>query len=297
MTNLHQVQHPVSSLKMRAKISIPGSPDWVAIDDHAVWISNQSQNTLERIDPSRNERVATIPVSRSPCSGLAVGFGSIWSPSCQDGRVDRVDAATNAVISRISAPVADSEGAIAAGTDAVWMMTDKNGTLSKIDPGGNRIIANIQIDPGSFAVAAEPDAIWITSTANNLLVRVSPHTLRVVARIPTGPSPRFLCTGEDSVWVLNQGDGTVTRIDSNSNQVAATIKVGDGGPGGDIASGQGAVWVTAVNVPLTRIDPKMNRVTSQFIGPGGDAIRLGHGALWMCSFLLQELWRVDPPIA
>jgi|SRR6478609_6102537 len=296
MTNLHEVQHPVSALRIIAKLSIPGSPDWVGIDDHAVWISNKSQNALERINPGSNERVATVPVSRSPCSGLAVGFGSIWSPSCQDGRIDRVDAETNAVIAQISVPIADSEGAIAAGADAVWMMTSENGTLSKIDPAGNRVIADIQNDPGSFAVAAEPDAIWITSTANNLLVRVSPHTHRVVVRIPTGPSPRFLCTGEHSVWVLNQGDGTVTRVDSNSNQVTATIKVGDGGPGGDIASGEGAVWVTAVNVPLTRIDPNTNRVTSQFIGPGGDAIRAGYGALWMCSFFLQELWRVEPPM-
>jgi virginiamycin B lyase len=210
-------------------------------------------------------------------------------------RLDRVDSATNTISAQISSEVADSEGAIATGAGAVWMMTDKNGTLSKIDPATNRVVKNIQIDSGSFAVAAGPEAVWITSTVHNILVRVAPQTNRIITRLPTGPSPRFLCVTDDSVWVLNQGDGTVTRVDVRSNQVIATIKVGNSGPGGDIAAGEGAVWVTAVNVPLTRIDPARNKVTSQFVGPGGDALRVGHGSLWMCSFFLQEMWRVAPP--
>jgi virginiamycin B lyase len=226
MADLQGVQHPVSDLNILAKISIPGSPDWVGIDAKAVWVSNNSKNTLARIDPQSNELVATAPVSRAPCSGLAAGFGSVWSPSCQDHRIDRVDSVTNTITAQISSGVADSEGAIAAGAGAVWMMTDKNGTLSRIDPATNRVVNNIQIDSGSFAVAAGPEAVWITSTAHNILVRVAPQTNRIITRVPTGPSPRFLCVTDDSVWVRNQGDGTVTRVDVLSNQVIATIKVG-----------------------------------------------------------------------
>ncbi len=295
MADLHSVQHPVADLDILAKISIPGSPDWVGIDTQAVWASNSSKNSLARIDPDSNRLVATIPVSRAPCSGLTVGFGSVWSPSCQDRRIDRVDSVSNSITARIHAGVADSEGGIVAGAGAVWMMTSKNGTLSKINPATNQIVKNIPIDSGSFVVSATPQAVWITSTAHGILIRVDPQTNQVVARIRTGPSPRFLCTTGDSVWVLNQGDGTVTRVDARSNQAIATVKVGNGGTGGDIAAGEGAVWVTAVNVPLTRIDPVTNTVTSQFVGPGGDALRVGHGSLWLCSFFLQEMWRVKPP--
>lgn len=295
MADLHSIQHPVSGLDILAKVSIPGSPDWVGIDAQAVWASNSSKNSLARIDPVSNQLVTTVAVSRAPCSGVAVGFGSVWSPSCQDRRIDRVDSVTNNVTAQIPAGVADSEGGIAAGAGAVWMMTNKNGTLSRINPATNKIVANIQIDSGSFVISATPQAVWITSTAHGILIRVDPQSNQVVARIHTGPSPRFLCTTNDSVWVLNQGDGTVTRVNAHSNQVIATIKVGNGGTGGDIAAGEGAVWVTAVNVPLTRIDPLTNTVASQFVGPGGDAIRVGHGSLWLCSFFLQEMWRVKPP--
>ena len=295
MTNLQSVQHPVSDLVILAKISIPGSPDWMGIDTQAVWVSNSSNNSLARIDPVSNQLETTVAVSRGPCSGLAVGFASVWSPSCQDRRIDRVDSVTNRVTAQIPVGVADSEGGIAAGAGAVWMMTSKSGTLSRIDPATNKIVRNIPIDSGSFAIAATAQAVWITSTAHGILIRVDPQSNQVVARIHTGPSPRFLCTTDDSVWVLNQGDGTVTRVDAQSNQAIATIKVGNGGPGGDIDAGEGGVWVAAVNVPLTRIDPATNRVTSQFTGPGGDAIRVGHGSLWLCSFFLQEMWRVKSP--
>jgi YVTN family beta-propeller protein len=118
----------------------------------------------------------------------------------------------------------------------------------------------------------------------------------VVAEIPVGPAPRFMaCTASD-VWVLNQGDGTVSRIDIASNKVVATIDAGVPGQGGDISAGEGFVWVTMINIPLTQIDPAANRVVAQYVGKGGDALRIGHGAAWMCSFFLQEVWRVPLPL-
>jgi virginiamycin B lyase len=36
-----------------------------------------------------------------------------------------------------------------------------------------------------------------------------------------------------------------------------------------------------------------NKVSAQFVGPGGDALRVGLGAIWLRSFGLQQLWRID----
>src|SRR4029077_10131570 len=177
-----------------------------------------------------------------------------------------------------------------------WVVTDKQGTLVRLNPGDNRVLARIPTNSGSYAVAVGSGSIWVTSAEHGLLSRVDPQNNRVIAQIPVGPSPRFLCTSDDAVWVLNQGDGTVSRVDPLTNKVGATIAVGTPGPGGDIAAGEGAVWVSAVNIPLTRIDPKSNRVTARYIGEGGDAVRVGHGSVWLCSFFLQELWRVQPPV-
>jgi YVTN family beta-propeller protein len=82
-----------------------------------------------------------------------------------------------------------------------------------------------------------------------------------------GPKPRFLAAGLGAVWILNQGDGTVSRINPASNKVVATIALETPGNGGDIAIGAGAVWVTNLGTPLSRIDPATNQVTAQLSAP------------------------------
>ena len=52
MTSLKAVQHPIETLPIAAKVSIPGSPDWVGIGPDAVWILNKARNSLARIEPA-----------------------------------------------------------------------------------------------------------------------------------------------------------------------------------------------------------------------------------------------------
>jgi virginiamycin B lyase len=66
------------------------------------------------------------------------------------------------------------------------------------------------------------------------------------------------------------------------------------GEGGDIAVGEGSVWVTSFDFPLSRIDPASNKVVQQFVGEGGDAVRVGQGSVWLTNLKGQKVWRLDP---
>jgi len=293
--NLDPVRRPVSSLPIVARISIPGLPDWVAIDAHspAIWISNARRGNIARIDPGSNRVVAHVAIGEFPCSGLVAAHGSVWVPCCGAGEVVRVDPGANRVAARIPAPPADSEGAIDADADAVWMPVDGGG-LAKIDPRTNEVVSRIDLPAGSFSAATGFGSVWVTNHQGNSVARIDVASGRVVATVPVGRAPRFLTAGFGSVWVLNQGDGTVSRIDPAGNEVTATIAVEVPGNGGDIATGEGGVWVTSLGKPLSRIDPATNQVTVQYVGEGGDALRVGLGSIWLCNFQLQELWRIDP---
>src|SRR5260370_30289564 len=100
-----------------------------------------------------------------------------------------------------------------------------------------------------------------------------------------------MAAGEGFVWTLNQGTGTVTKIDPRTLKVVATIDVGVPGAGGDIATGEGALWVTQKTIPVSRIDPATNKVTAQLYGPGGDAMRIGHGYVWLSNGREGKVWR------
>ena len=109
---------------------------------------------------------------------------------------------------------------------------------------------------------------------SNVLTGVNAGTGTVVESVPVGPKPRFLTAGAGSVWTLNQGDGTVSRVDEKSRKVIATIQVGIPGAGGDIGYGADLVWASVFDVPLTRIDAATNKVVRQWVGKGGDSLRL-----------------------
>jgi virginiamycin B lyase len=289
------VKIPIDRLKPEAIYPVPGSPDWLAIDEgsHTAWVSNEPQDSVSRLDATSNTVTATIPIGK-PCSGLAVGFGSLWVPSCRDRTVIRIDLETAAVTATIHASAGNSEGSIVTGAESVWIVTDDHGSLARIDPATNAVVAVIDVPTGSYGIAFGERAVWVTSTAHDSVTRVDPNTNLIVETIPVGKAPRFIAAGAGAIWTLNQGDGSVSRIDPKSNKAVATIEVGVPGGGGEIAAGAGSVWVTAFQFPLSRIDPPTNAVVQQFFGAGGDSVRVGLGFIWLSNLRAGNVWRLDP---
>jgi YVTN family beta-propeller protein len=287
------VQIPITDLKPEAVFPVPGTPDWLAVDEY-VWVSNRPKNSVARLDPKTNTVADTIEVGKSPCSGIAIGFGSVWVPNCGDQTLSRIDVKTGKVSATFPIGIGDSEGGVAAGAGSIWIMTDKKGTLARIDPADNKTVAEIRVPPGSYAVAFGEGTVWITSTETSVLTRVDPQQNLVVETIPVGKEPRFLTVGGGFVWTLNQKEGNVSKVDVKTNKVVATIDVGVPGPGGEIAFGEGSVWVTTFEFPISRIDPATEKVVQQFKGEGGDSIRVGLGSVWLSNLRAGNVWRLDP---
>ena len=284
---------PLTLLTPEATITIPGSPDWIAIGD-SVWVSNKPKNNVTRIDPGTGAIKQVIDGLNKPCSGLAIGFGSLWVPDCGNQTVVRIDLQSGKPTQTIPIGIADSEGGIAVGAGSVWMMSDGKSTLSRIDPGSNKIVARIALPEGCYTPAFDFQSAWVSCTKQNSVVRVDPKTSQIIATIAVGPKPRFLTTGEGAVWTLNQEDGSISRISPQTNKVEAVIDVGIPGDGGDISAGEGSIWATAFGFPINRIDPKTNKVVQQFVGKGGDAIRAGGGSVWLSNYMLGLEKKFNP---
>ncbi len=287
------VRRSMADVPRLATFAVAGQPDWMVVTEDAVWVTSSNVNHVVRLNAATNQP-GTIVTIEKPCSGLAAGFGSIWVPSCGAHNLVRVDPHTGKIQAEIPAGPADSEGGITVGAGSVWIATDKKGVLARVDPQTNKVVAEIAIPSGSFAPAFAEGAVWITSTEHNQLTRVDPQTNRVLASIPIGPQPRFLTVGAGSVWTLNQGDGTISRVDAKTGKLVATIAAGIPGTGGEIAFGEGSVWATVFQIPMSRIDPATNTVVQQWTGPGGDSIRVGHGSIWLTDLAHGFVWRLSP---
>jgi virginiamycin B lyase len=286
------VRIPIGKLKPEAVYEFAGAPDWMAVDKE-VWVSNSPKNMVARLDP-KSAAATTFAVGKHPCSGLAAGFGSVWVPNCGDSTITRLDLTDGKTQASFPMTIADSEGGIAVGAGSFWILTDAKGTLARIDPATNKVVAEIYVAPGSYAVAFGNNAVWVTSHEKNTLTRINAQTNVIEETITVGPKPRFLTVGEGGVWTLNQGDGSISRVDPKTNKVVATIEAGIPGNGGEISAGEGSVWATSFEYPITRIDPATNKVAQQFFGEGGDSIRAGLGYVWLTNIRAGNIWRIDP---
>ncbi len=285
------VQHPMAELPRAATIVVEGEPDWLTATSDAVWVTSEKTDSVVRLDPKTNRPGISITVHK-PCSGLAVGFGSVWIPSCGDKSVVRVNAETGAAQTTISAGPADSEGGITTGAGSVWLVTSAKGELSRIDAATNKVVATIAIPAGSFNPLFAAGAVWISANAGNALVRVDPATNKIVSSTPVGPEPRFLAFGAGSIWVLNQGDGSISRVDAKTAKLLATIRLGFQVHGGEITFGAGSAWATEMEFPLTRIDARTNKVVEQWHGDGGDSVRYAFGTVWLTDLKGGKIWRI-----
>lgn len=288
------IQHDIADLTVAATFLVEGHPDWMAVAKRGVWVTSSSVNHVVWLDAKTNKPGTIVTVAR-PCSGLVLGFGSLWIPSCGDHTVVRVNQKTGAMEATIQAGPADSEGGIAAGGGSVWIVTSRQGDLARIDPRTNTVTAHIQIPAGSFNPVFDKGSLWVSSNAKGTLVRVDPKTNKVVSETPVGPMPRFLTAGAGSIWVLNQGDGTIARVDEATGQRTALITAGIPGFGGEMAFGGGAVWATVMEFPITRVDATTGTITGQWHGAGGDSIRYGFGSVWLTNLREGKVMRLTPP--
>ena len=290
---LAPVQAPFAGLPAEKSFAIAKTADWVAVSSDAVWVGGGAPNSVHRIDPRRNREVASVPLPGAACAGLAIGFGSLWVPLCgKPNALARIDLKTNRLRTVFPVGPIAAEGGIAAGGDSLWMITGAKGELSRIDPRSGRVRQRVMIASGSFNPLYLEGVVWISGHDADRVTAVDARSGRVLGTVPTGKGPRFLTAGAGSIWTLNQGDGTITRIDARTRKVVAAIDAGLPGHGGDIAYGAGLVWATLDGAPLTAIDPATNKVVRQWIGPGGDSLHEGFGAVWLTNYDAGLLARI-----
>jgi DNA-binding beta-propeller fold protein YncE len=284
----------IAELEPTATIRIGKTADWVAIGSGAVWVGSTGPNAVSQIDPGANKLIASIPLPGNPCAGLVLGHGALWVPLCaKPNALARVDVHTRRVTLVTGVGPVDKEGGIASSPDSIWLIVDRRATLERIDPSSGRIRQTIHVPPGSYNPLYSAGQIWVTRADGAEVTVVDAATGKISARLRSGPGPRFLTSGAGAVWTLDQGDGSLTRIDTKTRRVTQTIALGTPGHGGDIKFGGGMVWTTMSRVPLTVVDGNTGIVLCQWIGPGGDSLGVGHGAIWLTNYEAGTISRIE----
>ena len=289
---LQEVQRLISDLKPAVTLHLGKTADWVVVTADAVWSGSTSPNAVHRIDPKTNRETRQVDLPGEPCADIAAGFGALWIPLCGDRpMLAKISLKTQRLTAVFPLPT-KAESGIATGGGSVWLVIDATGSLARIDPANGRIRQTIQIAPGSYNPIYSQGIVYVTNVEGASVTAVDARNGRIRFTAPTGPNPRFLVVGAGAVWTLNQGDGSLTRTSQKQPGVSVSIPLGTPGHGGYVAFGMGRVWTTMMGFPLTAVDPGANRVLRQWVGPGGDSLAIGHGAVWLTNYRLGTISRI-----
>jgi virginiamycin B lyase len=284
----------IGELNRTAVIHLGKTADWVSITPDAVWVGSTGPFAVHRIDPKTNRRIASVRLPGEPCAGLAIGFGSLWVPLCSAvPLLAKVDLKSNRLIRVFRTGPAAAEGGVAASPDSIWLVIDKQGSLARIDPDSGKVRLITHLAAGSYNPFYNDGQIWVTRADGSEVTSVDASSGAVLATVPTGPGPRFLTAGAGAIWTLNQGDGSVTRINTSTKQATNTTALRIPGKGGDISFGGGMIWATVWKIPLSLVDGATAALLCQWMGPGGDSLGIGHGAIWLTDYHAGTISRIE----
>jgi len=192
----------VDAKRRKVVAQVPGgnSPTAIAAGAGGVWVADEDDNNVIRIDPATaNAVTGTTPVGQGP-SAIAVGLNAAWVANTQDGTVARIDPATASV--RETIPVGGRPAGIAAGGGAVWVANSLDGTVSRIDPDANEVVATVDIGEAPQGLTVAHGLVWVS-----------------VQAAPEAPAPPADLADGDVARVLADDPGTTDPALVSDNQI------------------------------------------------------------------------------
>jgi len=294
------VQIPMTNLKPEAEISLSTPVGSFLFTTDQVLIPVPGADQIMRVEGRSNKVLDPFTGITKPCGGLANAFRNLWVVSCGSG-LARLETATAKPVVSIAIGSGTAPLAIASTADSMWMLTDDKTTLTRIDPETNSVVSEFRLPANCKSISFADNSLWVACPGEKRILRINPQTNLVVARVEVTPEPVSLVYGgpsaaESSIWVLSRKEGKVARIDPKTNKVIATIDLGFTNADGNIAFGEGFVWVTAPGFPITKISAVLEKekVVQQFAGEGGGAIQFGLNSIWLTNTAYNNVWRLDP---
>jgi hypothetical protein len=213
----------------------------------------------------------------------AVGFGSVWVPSSENDLVDRYDAATGKLQTRIRVGTAHTAAqnqyfdSVAVGATSVWAASDVGNEIVQIDPTKDAVVRRVAVPGRPGEIAVGPSGVYVSLFNQPTVLRIDAAGGRISRSANVGGGALGVAVGAGAVWALSSAGPTVLRLDPQTLAVRKRISVQMSGP---FVGGFSEVWwisadSSAVCVAnqyqngVTRIDPVTGKVVAQAKLPFG----------------------------
>jgi virginiamycin B lyase len=237
----HVVRLDAKTNKPDIVITVDKPCSGLAVDFGSLWIPSCGAHALVRTDAHTGVVQTTIAASPADWEGgITTGAGSVWLVTSSSSELDRIDAASNAVVAKIRLPKGSFNPIFAGGS--VWVACNECSALVRVDPKTNKVVGITKIGPKPRFLTVGDGSVWVLNQGDGTVSRVDAVTGKLLATIVAGiPGPGGeIAYGGGSVWATVFGF-PITRIDPATNKVVQQWT----GKGGDsIRYAHGSVWLT-----------------------------------------------------
>ncbi len=162
----------------------------VAIGENAIWVGDNQNPQLLKIDPETRRVVATVKLEGKP-SEIAYGHGTVWVILSDKNEVVGIDPNTHQVVTTLSSN-AFIHG-LAVDPTRVWHTHPY--ALNYYEPAS--------LGSGGFSIANPPaqiefyaGSLWVSSPNEGLITRINPEDQGVISVIDLGTDPYAIAAGE-----------------------------------------------------------------------------------------------------
>jgi DNA-binding beta-propeller fold protein YncE len=268
-------------------------------------------NVVAVIDPASSKVVDRVHVGRTPTT-IAAGYGGAWVLNKGEGTLMHLDAHSHHVVGTLRLDVTATDLAIGAG--GVWFAGRPRGDiehpleyakLERIDPATGNVDREFDTSTGAFVLAAGGNALWSTG--------IMPGHVRGAARSDavTGEMSKvniviygdLIAADDRAAYWVGSIAGRVARVSTRTGQLTnslplatdASLAAGHVPPNPtDAALGGGALWISAVDGSLIRVDQNLRGIVASIpVCRNALAVAYGEGAVWVACGNATVV-RVDP---
>jgi YVTN family beta-propeller protein len=250
-------------------IGVGRLPGAIVATDRHVWVVNERDGTLSRVDP---ETGASETIGGLPSVGfLAVdNRGNVYASGWDAPFVWRIDGRQVAITKRFR--VKTRAIGLAVGGGSLWVVDRLANAVSRIDLATAKVEDSVAVGADPLRTAIGFGALWVANSDDATVSVIRPGVAEPET-IPVGGRPFGIDAGEGAVWVGSNSLSQIYRIDADTRRVVERIDVSASRalPSGlfDVVAGAGAVWgANWAELTLVRVDPDTNRVVARIKLPG-----------------------------
>jgi DNA-binding beta-propeller fold protein YncE len=170
----------------------------------SAWVANAGSGAVWRITGSKV--VAKIRTGAEP-NGLTAYRGALWVSDHTNGKVVRIDPATNRVTGSVAVAGADW----IVGDGGSLLVSQETNHVAKVDIASLKVVGSVATGRNPLGSALVGGKLWVPCIDSAEIDVVDPATMKVVSRKKTTASPIVVLPAFGHVYVSHTSTNALTR--------------------------------------------------------------------------------------